>query len=517
MEPGETFGKYVLVRRLATGGMADIYLARQSGVEGFQKPCVIKRILPQLADDQQFVSMFLDEARIAALLTHPNIVQIFDLGKQDGSYFLAMEHVHGEDLTRILDAEHQRGATALPLPMAIRIIAQVAEGLDYAHNAVDEDGQPLGIVHRDVSPPNVIVAYTGSVKIVDFGIAKAVKVKHSRTEVGVIKGKVPYMSPEQVQGLELDKRSDIFSLGALLYELTTGQKPFNGENVAQLCMQIVSNEPEYPSQLPEPLADIIMHCLRKGPHERFESAAELAQALEHLEGVATGQQMAAYMKELFPVPSRQSLPPGMKTPIEKTEAASPRAKSAPRMAFDQTVQMGSEPKPGFSTDVRKQIRDDEPTIFDPRFAGRDSLEMEAGGREALEKSLRNLGSGRGRVFAVFFVVLVLGGGAGYWWWQQHQASAAPAMMPDAAAEPAQRRPRPDAATPPDAHTSLIDAAPPRRRPEPPNKLRPLHEKAKPPEKAKPAEKDAPFPRAVPPPEPAEPKPEAHLPKDDPAP
>src|SRR5262245_21934690 len=227
MEPGETFGKYVLVRRLATGGMADIYLARQSGVEGFQKPCVIKRILPQLADDQQFVSMFLDEARIAALLTHPNIVQIFDLGKQDGSYFLAMEHIHGEDLTRILDAERQRGRTALPENIAIRIIAQVAEGLDYAHHAVDEDGLALGIVHRDVSPPNVIVSYAGSVKIVDFGIAKAV-VKHSRTEVGVIKGKVPYMSPEQVQGLELDKRSDIFSLGALLYELSTGQKPFAG-------------------------------------------------------------------------------------------------------------------------------------------------------------------------------------------------------------------------------------------------------------------------------------------------
>src|SRR5215475_2726998 len=156
MKKGENLGKYVLVRRLTTGGMADIYLGRQSGVEGFQKPCVIKRILPQLADDQQFVSMFLDEARIAALLTHPNIVQIFDLGKHDGSYFLAMEHIHGEDLTRILDAEKKRGASALPLPMAMRIIAQVAEGLDYAHHAADEDGQSLGIVHRDVSPPNVI-------------------------------------------------------------------------------------------------------------------------------------------------------------------------------------------------------------------------------------------------------------------------------------------------------------------------------------------------------------------------
>src|SRR5207244_6715510 len=179
--------------------------------------------LPQLADDQQFVSMFLDEARIAALLTHPNIVQIFDLGKQDGSYFLAMEHIHGEDVTRILDGERQRGRVALPLPIATRIIAQVAEGLDYAHHAADEDGQPLGIVHRDVSPPNVIVSYAGSVKIVDFGIAKAA-VKHSQTEVGVIKGKVPYMSPEQVQGHELDQRSDIFSLGLLIYELWTGQK-----------------------------------------------------------------------------------------------------------------------------------------------------------------------------------------------------------------------------------------------------------------------------------------------------
>src|SRR5262249_47497425 len=159
------------------------------------------------------------------------------------------------DLTRILDGEKQRGSIALPLPIAIRIIAQVAEGLDYAHHAVDEDGHPLGIVHRDVSPPNVIVSYAGSVKIVDFGIAKAA-VKHSRTEVGVIKGKVPYMSPEQVQGLELDKRSDVFSLGVLLYELTTGQKPFTGDNVAQLCMQIVGNEAAFPSELPAPLAEI---------------------------------------------------------------------------------------------------------------------------------------------------------------------------------------------------------------------------------------------------------------------
>src|SRR5262245_14032234 len=168
MEPGEAFGKYVLLRRLATGGMADIYLARQSGVEGFQKACVIKRILPQLATDAQFVRMFLDEARIAALLSHPNIVQIYDLGKEDGSYFLAMEHIHGEDLTRILDAEVARGHLAPPLHIAIKILSEIAEGLDYAHNVVSDDGAPLGIVHRDVSPPNVIVSYTGSVKIVDF-------------------------------------------------------------------------------------------------------------------------------------------------------------------------------------------------------------------------------------------------------------------------------------------------------------------------------------------------------------
>ena len=506
MEPGETFGKYVLVRRLATGGMADIYLARQSGVEGFQKPCVIKRILPQLADDQQFVNMFLDEARIAALLTHPNIVQIFDLGKQDGSYFLAMEHVHGEDLTRILDAEQQRGATALPLPIAMRIIAQVAEGLDYAHHAADEDGHPLGIVHRDVSPPNVIVSYTGSVKIVDFGIAKAA-VKHTRTEVGVIKGKVPYMSPEQVQGLDLDKRSDIFSLGALLYELSTGAKPFAGDNVAQLCMQIVANEPPVPVGVPRGLSDVILRCLAKRPEDRFETAAELAQTLEHLGGVATTQQVAAYMKELFPVQSRQSLPPGMKTPIEKTAAQSPRAKSAPQMAFDHTVQVG--PDPAFGSGMHAPLRDDEPTILDPRFAGRDSLEMEAGGREALEKSLRNLR--RGRSWSVAFVILLLGGGggAGYWWWQKQSSTPAVVTTPDAAAQETQRRPRPDAAPPVDALPSLIDAGH-RRRPEPPTKARPLHETTK---KVEP--KDAPLPRAVPPPEPPEPKPEAHLPKDDP--
>ncbi|MFY0574651.1 protein kinase domain-containing protein [Cystobacter fuscus] len=219
------FGKYLLVKRLATGGMAELFLAQEPPSPEL---LVIKRILPYLTEEPEFVQMFLDEARIAAQLHHPNIVQVFGLGRINESIFIAMEYVEGVDLRRIL-AEETRFSAAVPYAVAARICAQVAAGLEHAHNSKGVDGRPLGLIHRDVSPQNVMVAYNGQVKLVDFGIAKA-EAFAERSKPGVIKGKFLYLSPEQVMQEKLDHRSDIFALGVMLYEITTGRSPFPGQH-----------------------------------------------------------------------------------------------------------------------------------------------------------------------------------------------------------------------------------------------------------------------------------------------
>ena len=225
----QPFGKYQLLRKLATGGMAEVWLAQQTGIEDFRRSVVIKRILPHLAEDAEFVQMFLNEAKIAARFSHPNIAQIFDLGRENGSYFIAMEYVHGEDLGRIMRKAWSAGQW-LTKPLALRIIAEACQGLFYAHERVDEStGRPLRVVHRDVSPQNILVSFEGSVKLVDFGIAKAAD-QASLTRSGAIKGKFAYMSPEQASGKPLDHRSDIFALGLVLYELLTGVRPIKREN-----------------------------------------------------------------------------------------------------------------------------------------------------------------------------------------------------------------------------------------------------------------------------------------------
>ena len=220
----ETYGRYQLLKKLATGGMAQIYLARQLGPEGFEKLLVVKRILPHLAENEEFITMFLDEARIAARLNHPNVVQIFDLGAQDDSFFIAMEFIHGEDVRRVWKHADKVGKP-IPLPLICRIIIEACAGLDYAHKKLDASGRPLNIVHRDISPQNILVAFEGGVKIVDFGIAKAAD-QATVTKSGVLKGKYSYMSPEQAAGQPIDCRTDIFALGVVLYELLTGTRLF---------------------------------------------------------------------------------------------------------------------------------------------------------------------------------------------------------------------------------------------------------------------------------------------------
>lgn len=313
------FGKYTLLSHLATGGMADVFLARQLGPGGFQKECVIKRVLPTLAQDpgnQAFVEMFLQEARIAARLSHPNIVHILDFGQIDGDYFLAMEYVDGVTLESVLEKTRTTGQPALPWPIAVRIVASAAEGLDHAHKAKDGSGAPLLLVHRDVSPSNIMVSWDGVAKVLDFGIAKAMALSIAgtkvRTGIGIIKGKVPYMSPEQIQGLDLDARSDVFSLAAVLYELTTGQRPFPGETTGKLTIEITSREPRPPEQLngafPPDLHPILMRGLAKSVEKRYQSArdfkVDLEQFLADQHSSCSNYDVEAYLKEVIPPETR---------------------------------------------------------------------------------------------------------------------------------------------------------------------------------------------------------------------
>jgi hypothetical protein len=303
---GQTIGKYEVLQRLAAGGMAEIFLARMVGVLGFDKLVVIKRILPHLAQRNDFIQMFLDEARIATTLNHANIVQTHEVGVHGKSYFMVMEYLAGEDVRSIVRRIGRREDGRLPLEHALNIGVAVAAGLQYAHEKKDRDGKPLDIVHRDVTPQNVIVTYEGAVKLLDFGIAKAAN-RINETRSGSFKGKVPYMSPEQCRGEALDRRSDLFSLGILLHEMTLCRRLFRGETDFQILKQIAEGpitrpqdvDPKYDQRLQA----IVMRALERDPARRFASARELQQALEELAHEMrlrlSPMALADYMQALF--------------------------------------------------------------------------------------------------------------------------------------------------------------------------------------------------------------------------
>ncbi|HEY7954386.1 MAG TPA: serine/threonine-protein kinase [Polyangia bacterium] len=443
------FGKYLLLRQIAVGGMAEVYLARQSGPAGFEKECVIKRILPSLAVDEQFVQMFLDEARIAARLAHPNIVQIFDLGEAGPhDYFIAMEHVHGVDLQQIGEAESKRGGR-VPLAIALRLVSNVAEGLDHAHRATDARGAPLGLVHRDVTPSNVMVSYDGVAKILDFGIAKAVA-KKARTEVGVIKGKIPYMSPEQVQGEEVDARSDLFSLGTLLYELTVGHKPFDGQNAADLSLKILHDEPTPPDLLvphyPDALAAIVRIALAKRRQDRFASARDMQVALEEFllsGGIrCTAHEVAAYLDDLFPGERERVTEGPVPYPVEVTDPTVP-------MHLNRDLEPTAGPEQPSHPDRTDRTRRDEsgpgplmgPDLSSPQLGNVDDVR-------------RNLGGGGGGMTFVA-IALVIAVAFGFWYLRQRSAAAnqPPPALPIAGAPPA------TAPTPTEAPSAPANAKP----------------------------------------------------------
>ncbi|MCP3063372.1 protein kinase [Myxococcus sp. K38C18041901] len=289
-------GRYQLVRKLATGGMAEVFLAKVAGPGGFEKTLVLKRILPHLVEDTSFVEMFLEEARLVAQLNHPHIVQIFDFGEAEGSYFLAMELIDGPNLRRWQRQAASRGRPLAP-NICAKVVALAAEGLAYAHDFADPGtGQPLGLIHRDVSPDNILVSRQGAVKVVDFGIAKVAGQKH-RTQTGIVKGKVAYMPPEQCQADPLDRRVDVYALGVVLYELLTGRLPFEGATELAMMQSIVSRPPapvsRHRADVPSALQDIISTALEKDRERRYPNCRALQADLERFV-LSTGEPVGAY-------------------------------------------------------------------------------------------------------------------------------------------------------------------------------------------------------------------------------
>ena len=302
----QKFGKFTLLDKIASGGMAEIFMAQTLGPGGFEKIVVLKRILPSFSGHQEFISMFIEEAKITSQLTHSNIVQIHEFGEIDNTYYLSMEFVDGKNLRQLLsrceDLKHP-----MPLEHAVFIINKICEGLDYAHRFQDKKAQEsLHIIHRDVSPQNILVSYEGEIKLIDFGIAK-IKAHEGRTKSGVLKGKFSYMSPEQASGEPMDQRSDIFSVGIILFELLTRQRLFAGPNDAATLKKIQEAKIPAPSlfnpDVPFELEEIVFKALMKDPTKRYQTAKdfhrELTRFLHTLNPDFTADYLATFLRSLF--------------------------------------------------------------------------------------------------------------------------------------------------------------------------------------------------------------------------
>ena len=342
-------GKYQLLRKLATGGMAEVFLAKTDGPMGFEKLLVIKRILPHLAEDPQFIEMFLGEAKLAAQLNHPNLVQLFDFGEAEGSYFIAMEYIDGPTLRYVLARSRDLQAP-ISLALAARIVSSAAEGLAYAHDFRDHlTDEPLHLVHRDVSPDNILIGRSGAVKLVDFGIAKARGQSH-HTQAGTVKGKVAYMAPEQLRGEPLDRRVDLYALGVVLYELCTGRMPFEATSDASM-VRAVLYDPVIPAvqrvpTLSPALQSIIDRLLARDREARYPDCrtlhADLEAFIRSTGEATTGFALSRLVAQLAPpAPPTPPLPPGVTasafaptSPILLSERVDERAGVAPAAVLE---------------------------------------------------------------------------------------------------------------------------------------------------------------------------------------
>ncbi|MBK8235883.1 MAG: serine/threonine protein kinase [Deltaproteobacteria bacterium] len=346
-----TLGKFTLVEQIGEGGMARLYLARSRGIGGFEKLVVVKQVLPRLADDAEFVERFLQEARLSASLDHPNIAAVYEVGSDPSGYFYAMEYVRGRDLYKLLRRARELGHT-LQLDEILAIITALCAGLHHAHMHVGADGRSLGIVHRDISPSNVLLGFEGAVKLADFGVAK-VRSAQISTEAGTLRGKIAYMSPEQCRGEPLDRRSDVFAVGVLLWELLTGQRMRRGDSDIALVRQIADDEPPSPRplrpDLPVELETIVMRALAREPSRRHGSAQALQHELEafadaaHL--VAAPRTVAALMQSLFAAEIER----------ETTDAEHARTVALRREAAEATPATATVPPPRAGVDASSSV------------------------------------------------------------------------------------------------------------------------------------------------------------------
>jgi len=349
----ETFGKYFLVDKIAVGGMAEIFKAKTFSHGGFEKLLVIKRILAHLSENEEFVEMFVDEAKVTVALQHANIVQTYDFGKLHTNYFIAMECVEGKDVKVLLRKLAQR-RKLLPIEFAVYVAHEVCKGLDYAHRRTDMHGKKMGIVHRDMSPSNVLISYEGEIKIADFGIAKAATNAYN-TKDGVLKGKFEYMSPEQAMGQDIDRRSDLFSCGIILYECLTGRRLFKGSSEIKTLEAIKACDIDPPSVLnpaiPARLDEIVMQAMARDRSERYQEARELQNdLLEFLYPATpdlTRQSFSHFLKELFSeeiAQERHRLEEGTRLAVELRSAE-------PDLDLEPEWEEGG---PGTSTTVRTE-------------------------------------------------------------------------------------------------------------------------------------------------------------------
>jgi serine/threonine-protein kinase len=307
LRPGRTLGRYELLLPVGMGGMAQVWAARLRGTRGFQKIVAIKVMLPAMADEPNFQRMFLDEARLASQIRHPHVIEILDLGEDQDVLYLVMDWVDGEPLNVIMRHAAQRGG--IPLAVAVNIAIQACRGLHAAHELRNEDGELVELVHRDVTPQNILVSYDGVVKIVDFGVAKATSRQAAETARGHLKGKVAYMSPEQLRSEPIDRRTDIFALGIVLYMMTVGKHPFKSDNEGATILNIISEEPVVPprqlvKEYPATLESIVLRALDKNPKRRFATANEMLKALSRAlptsVPVSTDEEVAGFLRALLP-------------------------------------------------------------------------------------------------------------------------------------------------------------------------------------------------------------------------
>ena len=327
------FGKYTLFERIGRGGMAEVFKGRIQGPAGFERVFVVKRILPHLSDDASFIKMFVEEAKLSARLNHPNIVHIFELGAVEGEYFISMEYIRGHDLSETMRAIWK--ALGPPRPELVAYVGREAcRGLAYAHNLTDENGRPLGMIHRDVSPSNVMLSYEGAVKMLDFGIAKALGDAAEPSKNGTLKGKYAYMAPEQTEGDNVDSRSDIFAIGIVLHEVLTGRRLFKGQNDVATIERVRRCEVPPPSAsnpaIPRELDQIILRALQRDPSRRWSNAADLADALDDIVHARALPADAPPADSLRPVPDRRGAGAALGQPALRVAVDRPAARRRTR-------------------------------------------------------------------------------------------------------------------------------------------------------------------------------------------